>query len=113
MYHPKHHLTSAKRPLSSSETSDDGPVPKRSNVSNVSDARLQKMDELKEIIDKIHFRQARETAVSVSSPGKRIGLRTQCIDQLTKWHKLKEDGVISDAEYQEMHKTIMGDIKTF
>ncbi len=36
-------LSRAKRPLSSSDTSDDGPVPKRSNVS---DARLQKMDEL-------------------------------------------------------------------
>ena len=115
----------------------------------MSDARLQKMDELKEIIDKIQaknqgskytpeqlhcwanlihmkkhdaydnppnkpfFGKQGKPAVSVSSPGKCIGLRTQCIDQLTKWHKLKEDGVISDAEYQEMHKTIMGDIKTF
>jgi len=50
---------------------------------------------------------------TVSSPGKRIQLRTQCIDQLTKWHRLMEDQVISKEEYQEMHKTIMSDIKKF
>ena len=47
------------------------------------------------------------------SPGKRIHLRSECIDQLTKWHKLMDDGVISLEEYQDMHKTILGDIKKF
>ena len=50
---------------------------------------------------------------TVSSPGKRIQLRTQCIDQLTKWHRLMEDRVITKDEYEEMHKTIMSDIKKF
>lgn len=48
-----------------------------------------------------------------ASPGKRIHLRSECIDQLTKWHKLKSDGVITMEEYQDMHKTILGDIKKF
>ena len=42
-----------------------------------------------------------------------INLRTQCIDQLTKWHRLMEDGVISQNEYEEMHKPILSDIKKF
>ena len=33
-----------------------------------------------------------------ASPGKRIFLRSQCIDQLDKWIKLMERGVISDTE---------------
>ena len=48
-----------------------------------------------------------------ASPGKRIHLQSECIDQLTKWHKLKDDGVITMEEYQDMHKTILGDIKKF
>lgn len=48
-----------------------------------------------------------------ASPGKRIRLRSECIDQLTKWSKLKNDGVITMEEYQDMHKTILGDIKKF
>ena len=39
------------------------------------------------------------------SPGKRITLRSECIDQLDKWHSLKESGVISKEEY-DLQKTI-------
>ena len=46
------------------------------------------------------------------SPGKRIHLRSECIDQLTKWHKLMNEGVISAEEYKDMHKT-MSDMKKF
>ena len=59
------------------------------------------------------FGKQAQTLGAASSPGKRIQLRTQCIDQLTKWHKLMEDEVISTEEYQEMHKTIMNGIKKF
>jgi hypothetical protein len=38
------------------------------------------------------------------SPSKRISLRTECIDQLDKWSKLMERGVISDTEYGETFK---------
>ena len=53
------------------------------------------------------------SAPGAVSPGRRIHLRSECIDQLTKWHKLMDDGVISLEEYQDMHKTILGDIKKF
>ena len=53
------------------------------------------------------------TAASTTSPGKRIKLRSECIDQLTKWHQLMENGVISSQEYEDMHKTILRDIKKY
>ena len=56
-------------------------------------------------------KQQPESNGTVSSPGKHIQLRTQCIDQLTKWHKLFEDGVISNEN--QMHRTIVSDIKKF
>ena len=40
-------------------------------------------------------------------------LRSECIDQLTKWHKLMNGGAITKEEYEDMHKTIMGNIKSF
>lgn len=52
-------------------------------------------------------------ASASASPGKRIHLRSQCIDQLTKWHKLMEEGAISEEEYEDMHSTILSDIKKF
>lgn len=139
-------ISKTKRPRSVETTDFVEPVSKKLSVS---DSKLQKMDELQEILEKLKSnhqgskyspeqlhcwanliqmnkhdsydnppnkpffgKQAKSTA-AVSSPGKRIELRTQCIDQLTKWHKLKEDGVIADDEYQAMHKTIMNDIKKF
>ena len=40
------------------------------------------------------------------SPGKRIHLRTQCMDQLEK-------GIISEEQYKELQGNILGDIKKF
>ena len=37
----------------------------------------------------------------------------QCIDQLDKWSKLMERGVISDTEYEELQEKILKDIKNF
>ena len=45
--------------------------------------------------NKPFFGKQPPTHSAASSPGKRIQLRTQCIDQLTKWHKLLENEVIS------------------
>lgn len=66
--------------------------------------------------NKPFFGVPKKAAASVpgaASPGNRIHLRSECIDQLTKWHKLMDDGVITLEEYQEMHKTIMEDNKKF
>ena len=43
------------------------------------------------------------------SPGKRINLRSECMDQLNKWHGLLEKGAISQTQYDEFKK-IIGDI---
>lgn len=47
------------------------------------------------------------------SPGKRVHLRSECIDQLSRWHSLKESGGISSEEYDELRKNIIGDIGKF
>ena len=48
---------------------------------------------------------------SVDSPTKRLGFRTQCIDQLTNWHRLYESGAITKEQYEQLKDTILGDIK--
>jgi hypothetical protein len=45
----------------------------------------------------------KEESVGVSL-SKGISLRAECIDQLDKWSKLMERGVISDTEYGETFK---------
>ena len=47
---------------------------------------------------------------SSMSPGKRINLRSECMDQLNKWHGLLEKGAISQTQYDEFKKKIIGDI---
>ena len=49
------------------------------------------------------------------SPVKRINLRTECINQLDKWHThmLLEKGAISSEQYTQLQETILGDIKKF
>ena len=47
------------------------------------------------------------------SPAKRITLRSECIDQLDKWHKLMERGAITPDQYKDLQDTIMSDIKQF
>ena len=44
------------------------------------------------------------------SPGKRVSLRTECIDQLSKWHQLLEKGGIDKEQYDSLQKAIIGDI---
>ena len=45
-----------------------------------------------------------------SSPSKRLGLRGDCIEQLSKWYNLLEKGAISRQQYDELKEAIMGDI---
>lgn len=47
------------------------------------------------------------------SPGKRLSFRSECIDQLDKWHQLMERGVVSNEEYGELQEKILADIKKF
>ncbi len=49
-------------------------------------------------------------AVNVS-PGKRVNLRGQCVQQLLQLyiHELLEKGGINKQQYDEMQSTIMGD----
>lgn len=47
------------------------------------------------------------------SPGKKINLRSECIQQLDKWHDLKVRGVITEDQYKEFQETILSDIKNF
>ena len=45
------------------------------------------------------------------SPSKKVSVRSELLDQLTKWHNLSECGVVSHEEYEELRKKILGDIK--
>ena len=44
------------------------------------------------------------------SPCKKVKIRSECIDQLQKWHSLLEKGGISQEQYEELQKTIMADM---
>ena len=50
------------------------------------------------------------TCSHADSPNKRVGVRTQCIDQLTKWHELLKSGAISQSQYEELKGTILKDM---
>ena len=63
--------------------------------------------------NKPFFGKKKSTDAVAVSPGKRINLRSECITQLDKWHQLKERGVISKEQYEELQKTILTDIKKF
>lgn len=46
------------------------------------------------------------------SPGKRLGMRSQCLDQLGKCIDILDKGGLSQAEFNELQKAILADIKT-
>ena len=47
----------------------------------------------------------------VASPGRRVSIRSECIDQLQKWHSLLDCGAITKEQYDELQGTILSDIK--
>ena len=47
------------------------------------------------------------------SPGKRVSLRGQCVQQLLQLHDLLEKGAISNEQYKGMQFSIINDVKTF
>ena len=44
------------------------------------------------------------------SPAKRVSLRSQCIEQLEKRHRLMESGAISKEQYNELQSKLFNDI---
>ena len=44
---------------------------------------------------------------SALSPTKRLALRSQCIEQLEKWHQLMECGAISKDQYEELQAKLI------
>ena len=67
--------------------------------------------------DKPFFGKSRKKALSTAteaviiSPGERLNMQSECIDQLDKWHKLMERGAISPEQYAELQATFLTDIK--
>ena len=47
----------------------------------------------------------------LSSPGKRVNLRGQCIDQLHRLQQLYNDGGITEDQYLDMKESIMKEVK--
>ncbi len=45
------------------------------------------------------------------SPSKKLLMRTQCIEQLDKWHTLLEKGGITQSQYSELQEKILSDMK--
>ena len=51
------------------------------------------------------------SGLSGVSPGKRLNMRSECIDQLEKWHRLMTNGAITPEQYKEIQDNILSDIK--
>lgn len=43
-----------------------------------------------------------------SSPGKRVQVRSECIDQLQKWHSLFDSGAITKMNYRALFYQTLG-----
>ena len=70
---------------------------------------MKKHDSLDNPPDKPLFKK-KQAESSTKSPGKRIQYRSECIDQLDKWHSLLSRGVIKQ-QYSELQESILSDIK--
>ena len=64
-----------------------------------------------------HFFQTSMSSVDANpgtltrSPGKKIKIRSECIDQLQKWHELLNCGAITQEQYDEFQDKILTDIR--
>ena len=54
---------------------------------------------------------AAATPTLVTSPGRRVSIRSECIDQLKKWHSLLDCGAITKEQYDEIQGTILSDVR--
>ena len=71
---------------------------------------MKKHDSLDCPPDKPFFK-GKKTVQSTNSPGKRIKYRSECMDQLDKWHSLLSRGVSTQEQYDEFQESILSDIK--
>ena len=55
----------------------------------------------------------KKSSTIIASPVRKVRVRTELIDQLDKFHKLKESGALSSTEYDELRSNniILSDIK--
>lgn len=76
--------------------------------------QLKKHHSYEEPPDKPFFKKkqiAKESKGNNASPKKnKIELRSQCMEQLQKWHDLLAKNVITQQQYDELHAKIMTDI---
>ena len=78
---------------------------------------MGKCDSIEQPPDKPFFRGRKSTstpeptAVVGVSPGKKVNMRSQLIEQLQKWYQLLDTGAITQVQYDERKETIMKDIK--
>ena len=72
---------------------------------------MKKHDSYDRPPDKPFFKERKAEQPSAKSPGKRIHYRSECMDQLDKWHSLLSRGVITPEQYAEMQESILSDIK--
>ena len=70
---------------------------------------MKKHDSYDRPPDKPFFKQ--QPATAIRSLGRRIHYRSECMDQLDKWHSLLQCGVITQEQYTEMQESILSDIK--
>ena len=66
--------------------------------------------------NKPFFQRTQDKVVAVTdiqsrSPGKKVKIRSECIDQLQKWHSLLHSGAITKEQYEEFQSTILTDIR--
>ena len=79
-------------------------------------AGLGKLESYEEPPDKPFFRGKKSNAVNTPtqpvsiSPGKKVNMHTELINQLEKWYQLLETGAISQT-YAELKDTILLDIE--
>lgn len=74
--------------------------------------QMKKHDSYDNVPNKPFFKTGNGKGSSVGvSPGKRLNMRSECIDQLDKWYRLMEKGAITSDQYQEIQDNIMTDIK--
>lgn len=50
------------------------------------------------------------TTTPVLSAGHRVGIRSECIDQLQKWHSLYKNGAVTKEQYDDLQSSILSDI---
>ena len=60
---------------------------------------------------KNEFSQPSPRKIAGISPSKKVSVRSELLDQLSKWHTLNQTGVVSDEDYKDLKENILQDIK--